>query len=130
MFILIRPQALNCLDVCSSLSLRKLTAEDEAASALARAVEQPGVKWTWAGFGGLAFHPRGELETPWGRGIWGAPPEAQKGKEPKLLAEFAGMKHLLRARLAADGKIISMESTRCHDNDAADVRVAEGSPKV
>ena len=34
--------------------------------------------FAWSGFGGLKFLRDGALETPWGKGLWGAPPEAQQ----------------------------------------------------
>ena len=84
--------------------------------------------------GGLKFLPNGDLVTPWGRGLWGAPPEAQSGRQPALLAEFAGFKHLLKANLehGSDGKVRagrSMSSTRCSDNDRSGVALASGTPR-
>jgi len=119
---ILHPPATVCEDPCAGLSLRKLTASDAAGSPLARqlisaaeSAEGP-ISWTWAGFGGFKFEAGGKLTTPWGGGIWGAPPEAQDAKGPALLAEFAGMKHLLRARVSA-GAVRGMQSTRCSDND-------------
>ena len=88
--------------------MRQLTAADRAASPLARAVEGC-CGWSWHGHAGLDFGDGGTLRTPWGSGVWGAPPEAQEtpaeaGKAgPALLAEFAGHKHLLRARVEQKG---------------------------
>jgi hypothetical protein len=62
--------------------------------------------------------------------VWGAPPEAQRGSSPALLAEFAGQQHLLRARVGSGGRVTAMESTRCHDNDRAHVALAGGDPPV
>ena len=62
--------------------------------------------------------------------MWGAPPEAQGGREPALLAEFAGSKHLLRARVGANGEVRSMESRRCADNDPAHVALTDGAARV
>eukprot|EP00965_Chrysotila_dentata_P194722 6176549-Pleurochrysis_carterae.AAC.1 len=69
---------------------------------------------------------RVRLVTPWGYGVWGAPPEAQASEQPALLAEFAGLQHLLRATLGVDkGKscVRAMQSTRCNDNDQAHVAI-------
>jgi hypothetical protein len=123
---ILRSPATICEDPCGGLTLRQLTPSDEAASPLARALRTSTAQWTWAGFGGLRFEPAGRLVTPWGPGVWGAPPEAQGGTSPALLAEFAGQKHLLRARLGSGGQVTGMESTRCHDNDRAHVGLAGG----
>eukprot|EP00967_Tisochrysis_lutea_P058373 scaffold74204_cov27-Tisochrysis_lutea.AAC.1 len=131
---ILRPPASVCEDPCAGLTLRRLTAADREASPLARALEagaaagSGGPKWTWAGFGGLSFMANGQLATPWGGGVWGAPPEAQTAGAPALLAEFAGQKHLLRARVSGSRQVSAMESTRCHDNDRAEVRLAGGQP--
>ena len=66
----------------------------------------------------------------WGEGTWGAPPEAQGAGQPALLAEFAGSKHLLRARVGAGGAVTSMESRRCADNDPAHVQLTDGVAKI
>ena len=66
----------------------------------------------------------------WGGGVWGAPPEAQGAGQPALLAEFAGSKHLLRARVGAGGAVTSMESRRCADNDPAHVQLTDGVAKI
>ena len=123
---IIRPPARLCEDVCGGLTLRKMTAADFDHSPLARALEGC-CTWSWAGFGGLKFEPGGKLVTPWGGGIWGAPNEAQGGRSPALLAEFAGQQHLLRASLR-DGKVASLQSRRCHDNDASHVALVQGAP--
>ena len=127
---IIRPAAVRCEDLCAGLTLRKLTDADYRASPLAQALSGC-CGWSWAGFGGLKFHPEGMLQSPWGGGLWGAPPEMQKGKRPAILAEFAGSKHLLRAQLSVDGgraALRGFESTRCADNDAARVQLASGKP--
>jgi len=121
---ILRPAATTCRDACTGLTLRKLTAADREGSALARSVEDC-CNFGWAGFGGLRFHPNGVLESPWGAGIWGAPPEAQ-GKRPALLAEFAGSKHLLR--YSGSGSHFRMDSLRCADNDPASIAVISGQP--
>ena len=36
--------------------------------------------WAWTGKDGLQFLPGGKLKTPWGEGVWGAPPEGQAGR--------------------------------------------------
>ena len=89
--------------------------------------------WAWAGFGGLQFNKGGDLVTPWGQGRWGAPPEAQSGDKPALLAEFAGFKHLLRVTLerGADGTVRlgrNMQSRRCSDNDPSSIHLTSGTP--
>ena len=38
--------------------------------------------WAWSGKDGLQFLPGGKLKTPWGEGVWGAPPEGQAGHAP------------------------------------------------
>ena len=94
-------------------------------------------QWSWAGFGGLKFEANGELITPWGHGVWGAPPEAQggaNGKQVALLAEFAGFKHLLRGNLETrpDGHVRlgpSLTSRRCADNDPAQIHLASGQTR-
>ena len=126
---ILRPAATQCADVCAGLSLRRLTPSDKAASPLARAVEGC-CGWSWAGFGGLKFLAGGQLVSPWGGGVWGAPPEAQGAGQPALLAEFAGSKHLLRARVGAGGAVTSMESRRCADNDPAHVQLTDGVAKI
>jgi hypothetical protein len=131
-----QPPATLCQDVCAGLTLRKLTAADKAASAAARSLEDcDNCGWSWAGFGGLRFNPDGDLITPWGRGVWGAPPEAQSGRSASILAEFAGFKHLLRVTLVEEsGGLLrvgtSMSSTRCTDNDRSTVAIASGTPKA
>ena len=110
------------------LTLRKLTPADREGSALARAIEDC-CNLAWAGFGGLRFRPNGVLETPWGGGLWGAPPEGQSGKQPKLLAEFAGSKHLLTLRSGLTGSRLLLQSYRCADNDPAQVTTVSGGPK-
>jgi hypothetical protein len=125
--------ATRCEDPCAGLTLRKLTPADSAASGLARSVAGC-CGWSWAGFGGFSFEADGRLITPWGGGVWGAPPESQAtGKKPALLAEFAGSKHLLRARLGqpVNGKrtVSGFESTRCADNDVAQVRAPGRAPR-
>ena len=129
---IVQPAASLCEDVCAGLTLRKLNAEDRAKSAAARSLEECGCGFTWAGFGGLQFLPGGELKTPWGRGVWGAPPEAQGGKQISLLAEFAGFKHLLSATLETrpGGKVrlgARLQSRRCNDNDPAHIGLASGT---
>ena len=129
----LQPGATLCEDVCAGMTLRKLTPEDRASSAAARSIEDC-CGLSWAGFGGLQFKPGGELITPWGKGIWGAPPEAAKGNGAVLLAEFAGFKHLLRGTLegGADGKVRvgrHLSSTRCSDNDRSTVVVNSASPR-
>ena len=68
------------------------------------------------------------METPWGSGIWGAPPEAQSGSSPKLLAEFAGSKHLLTLKSGVRGPGLRLMSDRCADNDPASVTLVSGAP--
>ena len=110
------------------MTLRKLTPADREASALARAIEDC-CNLAWAGFGGLRFKPGGVLETPWGSGVWGAPPEGQSGNQPKLLAEFAGSKHLLTLRSQLKNPRVLMQSYRCADNDPAQVTMVSGGAK-
>ena len=126
---ILQPQATLCEDVCAGMTLRRLTSEDRAASAAARSVENC-CGFSWAGFGGLKFNPGGELVTPWGRGVWGAPPEGQTAHSGALLAEFAGHKHLLRVQMQEGGTRIArtMQSTRCSDNDRSHVVLLTGSP--
>ena len=126
---ILQPVASLCQDVCAGLTLRKLTAADRAASALARSVEGC-CGWSWAGFGGLKFEPNGRLVTPWGHGVWGAPPEMQRGSSGALLAEFAGHKHLLRVQLDAARNAAGrrMQSTRCADNDQSPIVLTDGNP--
>ena len=57
-------------------------------------------------------------------------PEGQQGREPVLLAEFAGHQHLLRARLGRGREVTGMHSTRCSDNDRAAVKLTKGVAKV
>lgn len=123
-----QPAATLCQDVCAGLTLRRLTSEDRAASSLARSVEDC-CSWSWAGFGGLKFQPGGQLITPWGHGIWGAPPEAQADGQAALLAEFAGFKHLLRGKVQGGRLVGSLSSTRCSDNDRSTVSLNSGSPR-
>ena len=127
---ILQPAATLCQDVCAGLTLRKLTSSDRANSVVARSIEDC-CGWSWAGFGGLKFHPNGEMTTPWGKGIWGAPPEAQTGREGSILAEFAGFKHLVKATLVSSGSGVkvqgSMSSTRCSDNDRSTVNLASGT---
>ena len=134
---IIQPAATLCQDICAGLTLRKLTDADRAASAAARSVEGC-CGFSWAGFGGLKFNANGQLTTPWGSGIWGAPPEMQGGSGGKgrvvLLAEFAGFKHLVTGQLEPrpDGSVrlgSRLQSRRCSDNDGADVILASGTPK-
>ena len=130
---IIQPAATLCEDVCAGLTLRRLTNEDRERSAAARSVENC-CGFSWAGFGGLKFGPNGDLTTPWGRGVWGAPPEGQDRHSGKLLAEFAGHKHLLRVNLEPRGAGTvrigrSMQSTRCADNDRSNVLLLQGTPR-
>ena len=130
---IIQPAANLCEDVCAGLTLRKLNAADRAKSAAARSVEECACGFTWAGFGGLKFLPGGELQTPWGKGVWGAPPEEQGPKRTALLAEFAGFKHLLSGTLETrpGGKVRlgpRLQSRRCNDNDPASIGLASGTP--
>lgn len=133
---LIKQPALLCEDACAGHTLRKLTPADRAASRLATALEASAaspagaISWAWAGFAGLKFNAGGVLVTPWGGGVWGAPPEGQSGRSPTLLAEFAGMQHLLRAEVGADGRVHSMRSARCHDNDRTTVGLSPGSESL
>ena len=109
--------------------MRRLTSEDRARSVAARSIEGC-CGFSWAGFGGLQFLPNGDLKTPWGSGIWGAPPEAQDARSSSLLAEFAGHKHLLRVPIEGGkriGRFIS--STRCADNDRSSVVLVSGTPR-
>ena len=127
---IIQPPATMCTDVCAGLTMRRLTESDRAASAAAQSAEECNGGFAWAGFGGLKFMRGGELITPWGRGTWGAPPEAQ-GDQPALVAEFAGFKHLLRGTIERrpDGKVRlghTMQSRRCADNDPAQIHLASG----
>lgn len=131
---IIRPPATMCTDVCGGLTLRKLTAADRAASAAARSAEGC-CSFSWAGFGGLRFEPNGELTTPWGKGIWGAPPEEQSASGAALLAEFAGHQHLLTARVELRGegakaelRVTGFDSVRCADNDKSRIGVDSGTP--
>ena len=64
-----------------------------------------GTEWSWANIPGLAFHPGGELKTPWGSGVWGAAPKGvdfhDKGfcasaAEGCLFADFGGALHNIR----------------------------------
>lgn len=126
---LIKPKALQCQDACGGLTMRQLTAADRAASPLARAVEGC-CGWSWHGHAGLDFGDGGTLRTPWGPGVWGAPPEAQGREAPVLLAEFAGHQHLLRAKVGRDGVVTGMGSTRCSDNDKAAITLTRGQPKL
>ena len=129
---ILKPRATLCEDACGGLTLRKLTPADAERSSLARALVESGATFSWAGFGGLKFHEGGRLQTPWGGGIWGAPPEAQQttaGKRPAVLAEFFGRQHLLRAQVS-DGVVKAMTSTRCDDNDRSDIRPASGSVRI
>ncbi len=130
---IVQPSATLCKDVCAGLTLRALTPQDRAGSVVARSVENC-CGFSWAGFGGLKFLPDGVLQTPWGGGKWGAPPEAQGPTEGALLAEFAGFKHLLRTRIseAAGGKRAAkhLESTRCNDNDRSTIVVTDGEPRL
>ena len=64
---IIRPAAVRCEDPCAGLTLRKLTDADYRASPLAQALAGC-CGWSWAGFGGLQFHPEGKLQSPWGGG--------------------------------------------------------------
>ena len=127
---IIKPKAAQCQDACGGMTLRRLTAADSAASALARAVEGcVGCGWAWGGKGGLQVLPGGALKTPWGSGVWGAPPEGQAGGSPALLAEFAGHQHLLRASLRggdAGREVLRLSSTRCSDHDKAAVTLTRG----
>ena len=130
---IIQPAATLCTDVCAGLTMRKLTAADREKSAAARSIEECDCAFAWAGFGGLKFMKGGELVTPWGRGIWGAPPEAQ-GDQPAIVAEFAGFKHLLRGTVerTADGQLRAGKewtSRRCADNDPARVNVVSGATR-
>eukprot|EP00315_Gephyrocapsa_oceanica_P048465 CAMPEP_0185536676 /NCGR_PEP_ID=MMETSP1366-20130426/110064_1 /TAXON_ID=38817 /ORGANISM="Gephyrocapsa oceanica, Strain RCC1303" /LENGTH=851 /DNA_ID=CAMNT_0028148397 /DNA_START=62 /DNA_END=2617 /DNA_ORIENTATION=- len=133
---LIKQPAILCEDACAGHTLRKLTPADRAASRLATALEASAaspagaISWAWAGFAGLKFNAGGVLVTPWGGGVWGAPPEGQSGRSPTLLAEFAGMQHLLRAEVGADGRVHSMRSARCHDNDRTTVGLSPGSESL
>jgi len=124
---ILRPPASTCKDVCTGFTLRKLTPEDRAGSTLARAIENC-CNMAWAGFGGMRFLSNGALETPWGSGTWGAPPEAQ-GRHPKLLAEFAGSKHMLTLTTGLGEERIALQSYRCSDNDPAVVTMVSGSPR-
>lgn len=130
---IVQPPATLCKDVCAGLTLRTMTPEDLAGSVVARSVENC-CGFSWSGFGGLKFLPNGELQTPWGKGKWGAPPEGQTQYEGKLVADFAGFKHLLSIRVEeeAGGKRASrnMESTRCNDNDRSLITVTDGEPRV
>ena len=81
---IVKPPANTCYDACGGVTLRKLTPADRSASRLATAIEAcTTCKWAWAGFGGLVFGKDGQLKTPWGTGHWGAPPEAQEGKQQR-----------------------------------------------
>lgn len=131
---IIQPAAQLCQDVCAGLTLRKLTSADRAASVAAQSIEDC-CGWSWAGFGGLKFLPNGELVSPWGRGVWGAPPEAQSSGQVAILAEFAGSKHLLKGSLEtrADGSLAMgrhLQSRRCADNDMASIALTSGTTRA
>ena len=61
-----------------------------------------GTSWTWAGIKGMTFAARGELVTPWGKGVWGALPKGvdynDQGfcKEGCLFADFGSALHNLK----------------------------------
>ena len=64
------------------------------------------------------------------KGVWGAPPEGQSASRGKLLAEFAGFKHLLSVGVRSSGEMVgtSMSSVRCSDNDRSTVTLNTGKP--
>lgn len=129
----IRPKASSCVDPCAGLTLRALTAEDRAASPLAQKLEAcalPSCGLAWHGHAGLVFGPGGTLKTPWGSGVWGAPPDGQAGDRPAIYAEFAGQQHALRAQLNRQREVTAFESRRCSDNDAATITVTAGKIAV
>ena len=84
----------------------KPTAEELAASPLARRVE--GSRWSWSGVAGFEFARGGELVTPWGKGVWGLVSKAAGGADDPskdaqvkacadcLFADFANANHNVR----------------------------------
>ena len=128
---ILRPAATQCADVCAGLALRRLTPSDKAAASGSRARG-----------GGLLRVVVGGLRRP--EVLGGRAASSRRGAaacgarrrrrgaqgQPALLAEFAGSKHLLRARVGAGGAVTSMESRRCADNDPAHVQLTDGVAKI
>ena len=74
--------------------------------------------WAWGGVTGLAFHPDGTLDTPWGKGVWGGLPDAPQ----HVFADFVGSRHNLRVQ--PQGLAVS---TRCGDANIVLVRSMKGA---
>jgi len=130
---IIKPKAASCVDPCAGLTLRALTADDRARSPLAQQLEAcalPSCGLAWHGHAGLVFGAGGVLKTPWGGGVWGAPPDGQAGSRPAIYAEFAGQQHALRAQLNGRREVTGLESRRCSDNDAAAITITAGKVVV
>ena len=93
----------------------KISAAELEGSAAARGAQ--GKQWSWAGVAGFVLQPGGELQTPWGKGVWGVVRDAVPNAPPTpygasaedlilrcngcLFADFANANHNLLVDLAA-----------------------------
>ena len=82
---------------------RRVAGDGIANSQLAKQVVD--TRWTWAGIEGFSFGPAGVLNTPWGKGVWGALPTGVDYKDggfcsnklkPCLFADFSSALHNVR----------------------------------
>ena len=92
-------------------SAHRLSAAEAQSSALALALRgRP--TWSWAGTTPFTFSPDGQLQTPWGTGVWGLLP----GEERGAFADFAGAHVVLEFEDHGAG-VDTFVSTRCSDGD-------------